>query len=203
MAPDWSFISGVHVVDAVAQGAEQAGLRVHKGQGADAGHGVPNPSAQLVGAVGAALGGPGGHLLALLIPKDGQFHFLAFQVLEYGLDLLNGADLGVVDVGDDVPLLEPAGPGGRGQSLVGGDVGQPHHQDALGKELNAHRPAQGDHRAGGAVLGFRCLGTWDQRHRHNHGGGQQEQGAKEPYRHARPMAFVGVLQEITSLFLKT
>ncbi len=26
---------------------------------------------------------------------------------------------------------------------------------------------------------------------------------KEPYRHARPMAFVGVLQEITSLFLKT
>ena len=31
------------------------------------------------------------------------------------------------------PLLEPAGPGGRGQSLVGGDVGQPHHQDALGK----------------------------------------------------------------------
>ena len=45
-------------------------------------------------------------------------------------------------------------------------------------KLNAHRPAQGDHRAGGAVLGFRCLGTWDQRHRHNHGGGQQEQGAK-------------------------
>lgn len=107
MAPDWSFISTAVSTSLmpVAQGAEQAGLRVHKGQGADAGHGVPNPSAQLVGAVGAALGGPGGHLLALLIPKDGQFHFLAFQVLEYGLDLLNGADLGVVDVGDDVPLL--------------------------------------------------------------------------------------------------
>ena len=105
MAPDWSFISTAvstslmpwpRVPNRPVSGSTKVRVPMPAMESR-------NPSAQLVGAAGAALGGPGGHLLALLIPKDGQFHFLAFQVLEYGLDLLNGADLGVVDVGDDVP----------------------------------------------------------------------------------------------------
>ena len=106
----------------MAQGAEEAGGGLHKGQGPDAGHGVPNPGSQLIGAVGAALGGSGGYLQASLVPEDGQLQLLPVGVLKDGLNLLNGADLFVVDVGDNVTLLQSAGLGRRGQPLVGGDV---------------------------------------------------------------------------------
>ena len=106
----------------VTQRAEEPRGRVHEGQGADARHGVSNPGSQLVFAIRAALGGLGGHLSALIVPDHRQFHLLAVQVLEDGLDFLDGVHLGVIDVGDHVPFLQAAGPGGGGHPFLGGDV---------------------------------------------------------------------------------
>ena len=105
---------GVHIVDAVAQGAEEAGGGVIEGHSADAGHGIPNPGPQLIGSVvaGDRLGGE----LDLLVPPHGpDAHLVPLQILEDLPDLLDGVHLGVVDVGDDVPLLQAAGPGGAAE----------------------------------------------------------------------------------------
>ena len=189
---------GVHVIDAVAQGAEEAGLRVVKGQGADARHGVPDPGPQFVLAVVAGLGGVGGYLLADVVPSDGEGHRLPLELLEHGLDGLNGAHLGAVDVGDHVPRLEPAGPGRGGQPLVGGEVRQPHHQHPLGEEFDSHGLAQGDHIAGGGVLFLRRLGGRGQGEDHHHRSGQQEQRPEEAGCPAGAGTGFGVLQTITS-----
>ena len=187
----------------MAQGAEEPGGGLHKGQGADSGHGVPNPGPQLIGSIGGALGGLGGHLQVFLIPEDGELHLLAVQLLEDGLDLLDGVHLFLVDMGDDVPFLKTAGLGRGGQTLVGGDIGQADDQYALGKEFDAHCLAQRDHIACVIVpVYFRGPGPGRQGESGYHGGQQQEKGAKKPRQGGRPMALFGILQEITPVFHK-
>ena len=129
----------------MAQRAEGAGLRVIKGEGADSGHGIPNPRPQLIGAVGTAFDGLGGEL-HLLVPPDGpDAHPIPLQALEHRLDLFNGVHLGIVDVGDDVTLAQTAVLGGRAASRLAGDLRQPYHQYAVGEHLDAHRPTQRHH----------------------------------------------------------
>ena len=61
------------------------------------------------------------------------------------LDLLDGVDLLTIDVGDDITRLQAAGPARAGRTAVRLHRRQAHHQHAVGKQLDSHRPAQGDH----------------------------------------------------------
>ena len=112
---------GVHVVDAVAQGPEGAGLGAVEGDGTDARHGVPNPGPQLILPIRRAQHCLGGQLHLLVVPNGSDAHGLPLQLLQEGGDLLNGVHLRGVDVGDDVPLPQPAGLGRVHRSLLGGD----------------------------------------------------------------------------------
>ena len=181
--------SGVHIVDAVPQGAEEPGGGLIEGHGADTGHGVPDPRPQTVGAVGAG-GGLGGELHLLLVPDGADAHLISLQLLEHRPDLLNGVHLGVVDVGDDVALAEPAGAGRGALPCLAGHVGKPYHQHAVRKELDTHRTSHGDHHVGAlrGCHGGQGLrrGRPDAQPQQRHGNGRHQNQAPQQQKGAGP-----------------
>ena len=134
---------GVHVIDAVAQGAEEAGLRVGKGQGADARHGVTQPDSQLIRTL-LILHRLYGELGRFSFPLDLEGQRLSLLLGHQGLDALNGVDLLAVDVGNHIACPQTAFPP-RGEGAVCGlHIGQASDHHSVRKELDSHRPAQRD-----------------------------------------------------------
>lgn len=97
----------------------------------------------------------------LILPLDLEGERLPLLLGQQGLDALNGVDLLAVDVGDYIACPQTAGPSG-GHSTAGGlHIGQAGNHHTVRKELNTHRPAQGNDRvadlhragAGGGVPG--------------------------------------------------
>ena len=80
---------GVNIADSVSQRAEGPGGRLVKGHGADSRHGIANPRAQLVAAVGGALHCLRGHLHLLLPAQRADAHCLALQLLEHSPNFFN------------------------------------------------------------------------------------------------------------------
>ena len=128
----------------MAQGSEHPAVRVIKGHGTDSGHGIPQPDAQLIAALGI-LNGLDRELDRLSVPGGPQGHGIPLFITQDVLDLLDGVDLLTIDVGDDITRLQAAGPARAGRTAVRLHRRQAHHQHAVGKQLDAHRPAQGDH----------------------------------------------------------
>ena len=91
-------------------------------------------------------------------------------------------------MGDNIPLLQPAGFGRVDAALLGGNVRGAHHHHAVGKELNAHRPAHRDHRG--------CAGV-GRAHRRPHGQHRRQQQPHKP-RGGRPHTWSGFFIQIHS-----
>ena len=82
-----------------------------------------------------------GELHLLVIPDGPDAHGLPLQLLEQGGHFLNGIHLGGVDMGDDVPLLQPAVLGWVHIAGVRGYLRSTHHHNAIGEELDTHGTA--------------------------------------------------------------
>ena len=128
------------VADAVPQRAEFVGVRVVKGDGADARdalpqiHSKPRP--------GVALPGGNGHGAAAVSPADDQLR-VAVAALKRPADILGTADAGRVDLDDLVTDLQSGGPGLGAQNII-----KCSHRDGIVAELQAHDFSHGDQKLG-------------------------------------------------------
>ena len=138
----------------MAQSAKAAALRVIISHGADAGHAVANPRAQTHTAV-IAVGGRDLHGFILPPPLKLYLCRLRTVLPQKLLQMLRGCDFFAVEGQEQIALPDAAflGRAFPAHALQGGHI---HHQHAVGKELDAHRLAQGDH---GFLLGVCALHT--------------------------------------------
>ena len=136
--------SGVNVVDAVSQGGKYLVVRIIVGHRADACHRVSEPRPQFIGAVRHTGHRLRRHCHLTPVPQRLDGHGAAAVLAHRFGHLVNGVHRLVFNFGDDVPLLQTALLGRPHAAFLRFDLRQRHHHNALGKELDAHRPSHWD-----------------------------------------------------------
>ena len=140
-------LASVTVADGVTQPGEYPGLRIHKGQSAHPGGGIPHPhSCPPLGVLRIPHRQKGGLPLLPLADVD-HLHRRTGSGLQRGMDLLVGLGNGVPHADHPVAQPQPGLLGGVCGAVRGVQVGKAHNERTLGEHLNAERrTAHGYHR---------------------------------------------------------